>query len=233
MGDIETSAPVAATAVNGTSPLEMRDISISFPRLGQPPVEIVEHFNLVLSAGQLHCAAGRSGSGKTSLVRVAAGLAAPTAGIVLWSGDVIGNLSDERLAGLRRRHVGYVDQHPVAIDDLTTIDNVLLPLVPMGVTDAGVTAAQDLLGCFGLDDRLQARAGRLSGGERQRMAIARAMITDPAVLIVDEPTASLDREAADLVIGTLRGRADHGTTVIVATHDPQLMAVADSVTQLD
>ncbi|WP_368497602.1 ABC transporter ATP-binding protein [Herbiconiux sp. A18JL235] len=208
----------------------VRGLGIRYPRPGRPELRIVDDLDFEVVGGRMHCLAGRSGSGKTSILKAAAGLVRPNAGVVAWSGTAVTQLGDDAVTALRRRHVGYLDQGGVLLSGLTALENVLLPAVPDGETRARGRAARDLLRRLGVGERMRSRPEELSGGERQRVALARALLFDPPLLVVDEPTASLDRENADTVIALLRGLADAGTAVLVSAHDPNLIDAADSRT---
>lgn len=216
-----------------TPALELAGVDIVFQRPTDTPLTIVSGFDLRLRPGSMHCLAGRSGSGKTSLLRVIVGLVAPTSGTVSWAGTPLHELSPQQLPAARRRHMGYVDQGATVIGELSVLDNVLLPAVPTGITPTVEQRALDLLALFGLHDIAPHSARDLSGGERQRVAITRALLPAPTALAVDEPTASLDRAGADSVIHALRQAAGHGSTIIAASHDPALIDAADSTTHLD
>ena len=147
-------------------------VGIRFTRPPEPPLVIVSELSLSLAEATVHCIAGRSGCGKTSLLRVAAGIQPPTSGRVSWSGIDVGSLAGKELAAMRRAHMGYVDQGATVLGELTVLDNVLLPAVPTGVTEAVVSRARLLLDTFGLADRSRQPAGSLSGGERQGGALS-------------------------------------------------------------
>jgi len=212
--------------------VELVAVAIRYERAGMPPLQIIADYDLGLAAGTMHCLAGRSGSGKTSILRVAAGLVPPTAGEVLWSGRPLSGLRDDAITELRRTHVGYLDQGGVLVAGLTALENALLPAVPGRRVRAHEARARDLLDRLGVGARAAHRPDQLSVGERQRVALARALLLEPAVLMVDEPTASLDREIADGVIALLDGLARDGIAVLVASHDEHLIAAADSRTSL-
>jgi ABC-type lipoprotein export system ATPase subunit len=180
----------------------------------------------------MHCLAGRSGSGKTSILRVAAGLVRPTGGEVSWAGQPLSGLRDDAITQRRRDFVGYLDQGGVLIGGLTALENALMPAVPARRTRELTDRARQLLDRLGVGHRASHRPEQLSVGERQRVALARALLLSPAVLMVDEPTASLDRVNADSVIELLRSLAGEGIAVLVAAHDEHLVAASDSRTNL-
>ena len=212
--------------------VELAAVTIRYERAGMPPLQIVADYDLGLAPGTMHCLAGRSGSGKTSILRVAAGLVPPTSGEVSWSGQALSALRDDAITELRRAHVGYLDQGGVLIAGLTALENALLPAVPERNVRACEPRARALLDRLGVGARAAHRPDQLSVGERQRVALARALLLEPAVLMVDEPTASLDREIADGVIALLEGLAHDGIAVLVASHDEHLIAAAGSRTSL-
>lgn len=216
-----------------TPALEMLGVRVSFSRPRQEPLVIVEDFNLSVAAGRMHCLVGRSGSGKTSLLRVAVALLSPEHGEVRWAGERIVDLSADQLATARRRHMGYVDQGATVIEELRVVDNVLLPAVPAGIHSSIKARAWELLDLFGIAARGRALARSLSGGERQRLALARAMLLKPSIICVDEPTANLDRKSADDVVRALGEATRQGTAVLAASHDHALVRVTDDATHLD
>lgn len=225
--------PTASTiATLGGPAVELRGVRIQYERPGDDPLSIVDDYDLTLERGQMHCLAGRSGSGKTSILRVAAGLVPPSSGQVLWQGLEITGLADDVITTRRRHHVGYLDQRGSLVPGLTALENVLLPAVPDKRTRALVRPARDILHRLGVGPRATHYPERLSGGERQRVAFARALLLGPAVIMADEPTASLDRATADQLIALLRSLADDGIAVLVASHDQHLIAAADSQTML-
>lgn len=235
-----TSAPASGAGPNGSSvatldgpPLVLKDVTIQYERPGQDPLQIVADYDLALEPGTMHCLAGRSGSGKTSILRVAAGLLPPAAGSVSWQGLEITGLADDVITARRRSHVGYLDQRGSLVPGLTAFENVLLPAVPERRTRELSRRARDILNRLGVGARGGHYPDRLSGGERQRVAFARALLLQPAVIMADEPTASLDRATADALIAILRGLTEDGIAVLVASHDQELIAAADSRTVLE
>jgi ABC-type lipoprotein export system ATPase subunit len=212
--------------------VELRDVTIRYERAGDDPLEIVAGYDLALDSGRMHCLAGRSGSGKTSILRVAAGLVRPSGGDVSWAGQSLAELKDDAITQRRRDFVGYLDQGGVLIGGLTALENALLPAVPGRRTRELADRARDLFDRLGVAHRASHRPEQLSVGERQRVALARALLLNPAVLMVDEPTASLDRVSADSVIALLTSLAAEGIAVLVAAHDEHLVAASDSRTML-
>jgi len=213
-------------------PVELAAVTIRYERAGMPPLEIIADYDLRLGPSAMHCLAGRSGSGKTSILRVAAGLVRPTSGEVTWGGLALSALRDDAITELRSTHVGYLDQGGVLVGGLTALENALLPAVPGRRVRALEERARDLLDRLGVGARAAHRPDQLSVGERQRVALARALLLEPPVLMIDEPTASLDRETADGVIALLDGLAADGISVLVASHDEHLIDAAQTRTNL-
>lgn len=216
--------------------LDLRNIVVKRrpPRRDVAMLRILDDVSLVVRGASLHCAAGRSGSGKTTLLDVAAGLLEPTSGQVVWNDTTITTMADNDRSRLRRRFMGYVAQDAGLINSLTAEENVLLAAVPDRLAGRYRDRALDLLGQLGLVDRLRHVPSQLSGGERQRVALARALLLDPPLLVVDEPTAGIDRSGADEIIEMLRRIASRdGRAILVASHDQHLIAAADDVTTLE
>jgi putative ABC transport system ATP-binding protein len=172
---------------------------------------------------------GPSGSGKSTLLHCAAGLDRPTSGKVIVAGTDLGSLSETRLTLLRRERIGFVFQSFNLVSALTAAQNVALPLRLAGRRPAAARVLAALAE-VGLDNRGGHRPSELSGGEQQRVAVARALITGPAVLFADEPTGALDSRTSRDVLDLLRDVVDrHGQTVVMVTHDPVAAAFADRV----
>jgi len=224
-------APAVGTVFGGPA-VELDGVTVQYERPGQEPLTIVDGYRLRLDRGHVHCLAGRSGSGKTSILRVAAGLVPPAAGRVSWEGLEITGLADDVVTARRRHHLGYLDQRDRLLPGLTALENVLLPAVPERRTRELASRGRELLDRLGVGGRRDHYPDRLSGGERQRVAFARALLLDPAVVMADEPTASLDRASADAVIRMLTDLAAAGHAVLVASHDAELIGAAHSRTTL-
>ena len=189
---------------------------------GDRTVEAVSGVSLGVRAGELVLLVGPSGSGKTTLLGMLGGLVTPTSGDVRVEGRSLVSMRDHHRTEYRRTQVGFVFQELALVPEMTLLENVLLPLVPRGVTQADRERAQALLERFGLGARSRTRAGRLSGGERQRGAIARALVHEPRLLLLDEPTAHVDAENAAGLLELLVRLAAEGKTVVATTHDPRL-----------
>lgn len=216
------------------SVLELRKITVGYHDR-QRHIRVVDDLTLTLGAGAFHCIAGRSGSGKTSILRVSAGLIAPEGGDVFWNDQGIRELDNEQVAMRRRGFIGYLDQDGSLIPNLSALENVLLPSLPLPRTQRKDVAekALPLLELLGVGEQARNYPTALSGGERQRVALARALILDPPLLIVDEPTSGLDREMAERVIQILHERTQDSTCILTSSHDPALIAAADTTTRLE
>jgi putative ABC transport system ATP-binding protein len=188
------------------------------------PVDILRGISLTIAAGETVALLGPSGSGKSSLLMVLAGLERPSAGAVRLAGHDLAALDEDGLARLRRRHVGIVFQSFHLIPTMNALENVAIPLELAGDGDA-MSAAGAALARVGLGHRLMHYPGQLSGGEQQRVAIARAFAAGPQLLLADEPTGNLDGETGRAVMDCLF--AEHtrlGTALLLITHDAELAA---------
>jgi putative ABC transport system ATP-binding protein len=187
---------------------------------------ILDRIDLIVPTGDFVAILGPSGSGKSTLLGLLAGLDRPTEGSVLLNGQPLEGLSEDQLARLRRRKVGFVFQNFQLLGNLTALENVVLPLELTGTPDAR-DRAKDLLERVHLGGRTHHYPSQLSGGEQQRVALARAFAPGPGLLLADEPTGNLDsatgKEALDLLV-ELRERS--GVTLVLVTHDQQVAARA-------
>jgi lipoprotein-releasing system ATP-binding protein len=194
-------------------------------------VEVLRGVDLTVAAGEVIAVLGPSGSGKSTLLHLLAGLDTADAGEVRWSGRPIAHTHAD-VARRRAGHVGLVFQHHYLIAELDALENVTLPARIQGAR--AEVEALTLLTAMGLGDRGDAALHALSGGERQRVAVARAMVLRPAVVLADEPTGSLDRASARDVYALLRDLArERGSAVLIVTHDEGLVADADRRLRLD
>lgn len=211
-----------------TPALEVHDLTKTYGT-GANAVRALDGVSLVLGTGTFTAVMGPSGSGKSTLLNCAAGLERPTDGAVALGGETLTALDETTMTKLRRERVGFVFQGFHLVPYLTAEQNVALPLRLMGkqIRRRNIHAALDLVGLAEQVDRLPSQ---LSGGQQQRVAMARAMVTEPALLCADEPTGQLDTRSAREVLGLLRGSVDRvGQTVLMVTHDAMAASYADQV----
>jgi len=196
---------------------------------GGREVSILDDIALDVPAKQFVAIVGPSGSGKSTLLGLIAGMDTPTSGTISLEGQEITNLSEDELARLRRRKIGYVFQSFHLIPTLTAQENVAVPLELAGDSEAE-SKANALLWAVGLGSRRHHYPAQLSGGEQQRVSVARAFANNPAILLADEPTGNLDTATGKQVIDLLiRLNRDHGSTLVLVTHDPALAAHAERI----
>ncbi len=199
---------------------------------GAAAVDALVDVSTGFERGRFTAIMGPSGSGKSTLMHILAGLDKPTAGTVLLDGEEITGLDDGELTKLRREKLGFVFQFFNLLPVLTAEENLVLPLSIAGRKPDRAWLDQ-LVHTVGLDDRRTHRPAELSGGQQQRVAVARALISKPAVVFADEPTGNLDSKASEDVLRLLRGAVDQfGQTVIMVTHDPAAAAHADRLITL-
>jgi putative ABC transport system ATP-binding protein len=191
-------------------------------------VDILRGIDLEIPSGQFAAIMGPSGSGKTTLLGLLAGLDSPTSGRVLLDGEDITGLSEDRMAALRGRKIGFVYQSYHLIPTLTAEENVLLPMELAGEEPGDAARARDLLARVGLDDRRGHYPMELSGGEQQRVALARAFARRPSILLADEPTGNLDSVSGQMALDLLLElNREHGATLVLVTHEPSVAQRAD------
>jgi putative ABC transport system ATP-binding protein len=189
---------------------------------GKQVVEVLRRVNLSVDEGEFLALMGPSGSGKTTLLNLMAGLDVPTEGEITVAGQRIDELSGGQLARWRAQHIGFIFQFYNLLPVLSAERNVEAPLLLTDLTaaqrKANVRAALDLVG---LADRAAHKPSELSGGQQQRVSIARAIVSDPTLLVCDEPTGDLDRESAESILALLQMlNKEHGKTIVMVTHDP-------------
>ena len=214
--------------------VNIREVHKTFTR-GDEKIDVLQGLSVGIAKGEFLALMGPSGSGKSTLLNLIGGLDRPTSGAVEVGGVRIDQLSEAKLAAWRARHVGFVFQMYNLLPALTAERNVELPLLLTGLSGAerrkNVATA---LAVVGLADRMKHYPRQLSGGQEQRVGIARAIVTDPTLLLCDEPTGDLDRKAGDEVLDLLQTlNREQGKTIIMVTHDPHAADRATRTLHLD
>ncbi len=205
-----------------------------FYRMGKIEVPALRDVSLEIEEGEFLAIVGPSGSGKSTLLNMLGCLDKPTSGAVFIGGVNTASLSENELAEIRRKKIGFIFQQFNLIHSLTALENVALPMFFAGVkSDARIKRAAELLAKVGLRERMHHKPSELSGGQQQRVAIARALSNNPAVIIGDEPTGNVDSETGDAIMGILEGlNRNEGRTIIVVTHDMEIAAHAPRVIRM-
>jgi lipoprotein-releasing system ATP-binding protein len=201
---------------------------------GRRALELFRGLNLKVHAGEIVAIVGESGAGKSSLLHLLAALDTPTAGEV-WCGSArLSSFTPRQAAEFRNRDVGYVWQFHYLLPEFSAVENVAMPLLARGVRrGAALEKATFWLGEVGLADRAEHRSGELSGGEQQRVSLARALVTEPKILLADEPTGDLDGKTAEAVFGLIqRLHEAHGLTSVLVTHNLEFAGRCDRRLQL-
>jgi putative ABC transport system ATP-binding protein len=198
---------------------------------GETAVTALDHVNMSVEAGEFVAVMGPSGCGKSTLLHLMGGLDRPTEGRVIIAGDSLSALSDNALSQLRRRKIGFIFQFFNLIPILDAVDNAALPLLLDGANSSQAKQkAAEWLQKVGLGTRLHNRPDQLSAGQQQRVAVARALLTEPMLVLADEPTGNLDSRAADEIVALLQQVAkEWGRAVLMVTHDPRIAAYADRI----
>ena len=214
--------------------IEIRDLSKVYER-GRQKVEVLHHIDLEVAQGDFIALMGPSGSGKTTLLNLIGGLDLPSGGSISVGGQRIDQLGSGALARWRAAHVGFVFQFYNLMPMLSAQRNVELPLLLTKLSAAERRKrAAIALQLVGLADRAAHKPTELSGGQQQRVSIARAIVSDPMLLVCDEPTGDLDRQSAEDVLELLRAlNQDHGKTIVMVTHDPKAAERAKHTLHLD
>jgi len=196
---------------------------------------VLQGIDAAFPRGRFIAIRGRSGSGKSTLLNLLAGIDLPDTGEIAINGQVINRMSERERTLFRRRHIGFVFQFFNLIPTLTVAENIRFPLELNGIKGAAATArVSALLERFSLADRLDSFPDQLSGGEQQRVAVARAAVHTPALILADEPSGNLDLETGQQVLGLLRSLpGDSGVCVICATHSNEVTALADEIWQIE
>lgn len=193
----------------------------------------LDNVSFTVSDGELVAVIGKSGAGKSTLLNIVACLDTPTSGSVILDGEEISSASEKKRATVRMNKLGIVTQTPLLVEEISAVENVKLPLVlkKLKMSECNQKAA-NLLKSVGLEGKIEQTVKTLSGGEKQRVSIARALASDPKIILADEPTGNLDTENASAVFNILKNVAKLGITVIVVTHDADIAGMCDRILEL-
>jgi len=230
----EPKAPASAEKQSATRMIDVQGVGKVYQR-GTERLEVLKDLDLAVPDGGFHALMGPSGSGKSTLLNLIACLDSPSSGRVIVAGADIGAMSDGARARWRSQNIGFVFQTYNLMPVLTAEENVALPLLLTKLSSAErKRRAQTALKVVGLEGRGDHRPDQLSGGQQQRVAIARAFVTDPRVIVADEPTGDLDRNSADAILELLvKLNRELGKTIIMVTHDPAAAERASVIHRLD
>ena len=193
----------------------------------------VEHTDFSMDEGRLVEIIGRSGSGKTTFINMLVGLLTPSEGKVFINDEDFYALDDEARSLIRNRDIGIIPQGQTGLASLTVLENVLAPSMMYGDPRSGTERARELLAMMEIGDLENVYSNELSGGELRRMAIARALINEPKIIIADEPTGDLDDETTEKVLSLLKSRAEKGAAVLMVTHENAALPYADRVLKME
>ena len=194
---------------------------------GKLSVPVLHGIDLVVNKGEFVSIMGPSGSGKSTFMNILGCLDRPTTGSYRLNGDEVATLSDDELAYVRNKQIGFVFQSFNLLTKLTALENVALPMIYAGVNKKmRIERATQLLQSVGLGERMDHLPSELSGGQRQRVAIARALANNPAIIMADEPTGNLDSKSTIDVMNIFRGLHDEGRTILLVTHEPDITTYA-------
>lgn len=214
---------------NSFNMIQATNIHKSFDEL-----EVLKGVNLNIKAGEIVSIVGPSGAGKTTLLQILGTLDKPNQGMVKVDGQDIGKMNEQQQAVFRNRQIGFVFQFHQLLPEFTTLENVMIPaLIANQNNKKAKQKAEELLHYLQLSDRLEHKPSELSGGEKQRVAVARALINDPKIILADEPSGSLDtknKEELHKLLFDLRDK--FGLTIVIVTHDKELAALSDRVIEM-
>ena len=211
--------------------LELQDIHLNY-KTESTAVEVIRGVSLKINSNESVAIVGKSGSGKTSLIMLIAGLECPNSGKIIFEGEDISQYSEDQLADIRKRKIGIVFQSFYLIPNYTALENVSLVLEINKVPDAK-KKSMELLEQFGLKDRINHFPSQLSGGEQQRVAIARSIVLNPKLILADEPSGNLDSENSKLIMSLLfKYCKQNGSSLVLVTHDQMLAKECDRIIEI-
>ncbi len=212
--------------------IEIRNIIRDFP-LGQETVHVLKGIDLDIESGDYIAIMGPSGSGKSTLMNLLGCLDTPTSGSYNLNGKDVSKMSDDELAEIRNKEIGFVFQTFNLMPRTTALENVALPMIYAGISKKDRTKrAEEVLEDVGLADRMDHKPNQLSGGQRQRVAMGRALVNNPSIILADEPTGNLDSKTSEEIMDLLDEIHSKGNTVIVVTHEEDIAAKAHRVIRL-
>ena len=212
--------------------IKIRDIKRDFP-LGQEIVKVLMGIDLDIEQGEFVALMGPSGSGKSTLMNILGCLDTATSGTYELNGQDVSNLSDDELAEIRNKEIGFIFQTFNLLPRTTALENVALPMIYAGVSKSKRTArAEEVLTDVGLADRMDFKPNQLSGGQRQRVAIGRAMVNKPSIILADEPTGNLDSKTSIEIMKLLDKIHAAGNTIIIVTHEEDIAKRAHRIIRL-
>jgi len=212
--------------------IQVHDLTKTY-QMGEVEVQALRGVSFTIRRGEVIAIMGPSGSGKSTMMNTLGCLDRPTSGEYYLDGEAVANMTDDQLAGVRNRKVGFVFQSFNLLSRQTATFNVELPLRYAGMTTGRRERAQEALTAVGLADRMTHRPTELSGGQQQRVAIARAIVNDPAIIMADEPTGNLDSKVGSEIMSLLLNlNRDRGTTLIIVTHDSAIASQTQRVIRL-
>lgn len=212
--------------------IKIRDIIRDFP-LGQEIVKVLKGIDLDIERGEYVALMGPSGSGKSTLMNLLGCLDTPTSGTYLLNGKDVSNMTQDELAEIRNKEIGFIFQTFNLLPRTTALENVALPMIYAGASkNQRIIRAEEVLKDVGLEDRMDHKPSQLSGGQRQRVAIGRAMVNKPSIILADEPTGNLDSKTSLEIMNLFDEIHANGNTVIVVTHEEDIATHAHRIIRL-
>lgn len=215
-----------------TPVIQLKGITRNFP-LGHEVVKVLKGIDLTINRGEYVALMGPSGSGKSTLMNLLGCLDTPTAGLYELNGKNVSNMTDDELAEIRNKEIGFVFQTFNLLPRTTALENVALPMIYAGASKkARLERAEEVLKSVGLGDRMDHKPNQLSGGQRQRVAVGRALVNNPSIILADEPTGNLDSKTSVEIMNLFNKIHSAGNTVILVTHEEDIAANAHRIIRL-